>query len=84
MQAGSQNLKSNGLYQRLTLSHGYLNKKGYCNGNDCQVLPPEGATHGSYTKSHNYLQVSVNKACSDWGSPDAAPEQAVILLDSKL
>lgn len=38
-QARTEWKASNGLYERLSLSHGYLNKKGYCNGNDCQVFP---------------------------------------------
>lgn len=38
-QAPTEYKASNGLYARLSLSHGYLNKKGYCNGNDCQVFP---------------------------------------------
>lgn len=37
MQASTQYTAANGLFQRLSLLHGYLNKKGYCNGNDCQV-----------------------------------------------
>ena len=43
-QASSQYTAASGLYERLTLSHGYLNKKGYClNSGDCQVFPGEAA-----------------------------------------
>ncbi len=39
-QASSQYTAASGLYERLSLSHGYLNKKGYClNSGDCQVFP---------------------------------------------
>ncbi len=30
VQGSGQYTADNGLYQRFTLSHGYLNKKGYC------------------------------------------------------
>ncbi len=33
------NYKGADLWFRLTKSFGYLSKKGYCNGADCQVFP---------------------------------------------
>jgi len=34
-QSNTKYTAEGGLYQRLTLSFGYLNKRGYCNGGAC-------------------------------------------------
>jgi hypothetical protein len=70
MQANSQ-YHGQDLWDRLTLTHGYLNKKGYCYNGDCQVFPVMYGEMGSHFTDQRDIQVHASRGHKEaqrlWG-----------------
>ncbi len=80
MQAQSQNTAANGLYQMLSLTNGYLNKKGYCHNGDCQVFPVMWGEFGSALTDPRDVQVRSSWVCR----PMVAAKSASVLTPAVL